>query len=131
MPTHRLVARCDAEQPGRFLVRSPAVGVLDGVPAIGVYLNPMEGLFTLSVLNRRYVVQLPRGVQGRVVEQLVEDTQTAVAYNQPLLRLSQVEERPTEEQQGSHRAAASHESDLIPVPAPSEGVFYRRPTPES
>ncbi len=49
-------------------------GVADGVPAEGVYLNPTESFPTLTVLNRRYVVQLPRKVQGMVAEQLFEDT---------------------------------------------------------
>jgi biotin carboxyl carrier protein len=135
MPTHRLVARVDTDaQDDSFLVRAPTVGMVDGVPAVGVYLNPMEGFLTLTVLNRRHVVQLPRNVQGRVVERFIEDTAAPVAYNQPLFRLSQLAaELPAEG--ASARAATTAEgaidADLITVTAPSEGVFYRRPGPDS
>jgi len=132
MPSHRLVARVDTEDNNSFLVRSPTVGVVDGVPAVGVYLNPMEGFLTLTVLNQGHVVLLPRNVQGRVVECFIVDTSTAVEYNQPLFRLSQ----SAQEQAPGPRSDAGGESrgadaDLIPVVAPSEGVFYRRPAPDS
>jgi biotin carboxyl carrier protein len=131
MSTLRLVARVDAEVPESFLIRSPAVGVADGVPGMGVYLNPMEGFLTLTVLNRRHVVLLPRNVQGRVVERFIEDTSTPVAYNQPLFKLSQVAEQAATEEGAAADETGSVDADLIPVQAPSEGVFYRRPTPDS
>ncbi len=132
MPSPRLVAKVDSESDQTFLVRSPAVGVADGVPNRGVYLNPSEGFLTLAILNRRYIVQLPRNVQGMVTEQLIEDTATPVAYGEPLFRLSRaldvVSARGGAEKQGG---AAQEADDLIAVTAPSDGVFYRRPSPES
>jgi len=132
MPTYRLVAKVDTEDDQTFLVRSPAVGMADGVPDQGVYLNPSEGFLTLTILNRRYVLQLPRNVQGMVTEQLVEDTWTAVAYGQPLLRLSQAADlvaSRTAAEGGPGQAKDA--DDLIAVPAPSDGVFYRKASPET
>ncbi len=132
MPTYRLVARVDEEPDQSYLVRSPAVGVADGVPAEGVYLNATESLLTLTVLNRRYLVQLPRKVQGIVAEQLIEDTSTPVAYGQPLLRLTEATALTRGGKQGAagQGAAAGQDADLIAVTAPSDGVFYCRPSPE-
>jgi biotin carboxyl carrier protein len=132
MPTYRLVAKVDHGPDQSFLVRSPAVGVADGVPPKGVYLNPSEGFLTLTILNRRYVVQLPRNVQGTVTEQLIEDNLTPLAYGQPLFRLSPVSELRAHAADGAAASGQEHAADdLIAVTAPSDGVFYRRPTPDS
>ena len=132
MATYRLVATVDDEPDHSFLVRSPAVGVADGVPALGVYLNPSEGFVSLMILNRRYIVQLPRNVQGAVMEQLIENTSTPVGYGQPLLRLGQArevsgKEAGSKEQGGQQREA----DDLVAITAPSDGVFYRKPGPDT
>lgn len=133
MPTHTIAARVDHDADDRaFLVRAPAVGVADGVPAEGVYLNQMEGFLTLRILNRRYQVLLPMGTQGRVTERFIEDTATPVEYNQPLFRLSLVQESEAgREAAGRGDPAARGDGDLIPVTAPSDGVFYRKPGPDS
>ncbi len=132
MPTYRLVAKVDP-QPGKaFVVRAPAVGVVDGVPDQGVYLNPSQAFLSLGVLNRRYLVQLPRDVQGVVTELLVDNTATAVGYGQPLFRLSQARELSAKGSWREDRAAEEREADdLIAVPSPSDGVFYRKPGPDS
>lgn len=140
MPALTLVARVDVDEVDEdqsseqtFLVRSPAVGVADGIPAEGVYLNPTEGFLTMRIMGRRHVLQLPRKVQGRVTARYIEDTRTPVAYNQPLLRLSPFREDIHEGAGGSGGAAVAGAADaeLIPVESPSEGIFYRRPSPDS
>jgi biotin carboxyl carrier protein len=126
-----IVARVDelSGDGGGYLVRSPSVGTVDSVPALGLYLNPMAPFLTLRVLGRRHPLLLPRGVQGRVAEQLVSGRHIPVEHNQPLLRLRAGLEVTEEERQQA--AAARVEADLIPVPSPSDGIFYRRPSPES
>lgn len=134
MPTYNLVAKVDTEGSGKettHLVRAPAVGVADGVPDKGDYLNPLEAFLTLRILGRRYAVRLPRNVQGRVVEQLIEDTSTPVDYKQPLLRLGLAESAQAGAAVAGAAADVGADADLIPVPTPSEGVFYRRPGPDS
>jgi biotin carboxyl carrier protein len=138
MPTYELIARVDRDDndDATFTVRSPAVGVANGVPDDGEYLNPLEGFLSLTVLNRRYVVRLPRDVQGRVTERFIEDTYTPVGYDQPLFRLSRVTEADLPGAGGTAGTAAGGgesgaDADLIAVTAPSEGVFYRRPSPDS
>ncbi|RLB49861.1 MAG: hypothetical protein DRI90_24205 [Deltaproteobacteria bacterium] len=131
MPSPRLVAKVDSETDKTFLVRSPAVGVADGVPKRGVYLNASEGFLTLAILNRRYVVQLPRNVQGMVSELLIEDTAVPVAYGEPLFRLSQALDLESTRGGAATKEGEPQEGDdLIAVTAPSDGVFYRRPSPD-
>jgi len=127
----RLIAKVDpAGEPGHFVVRSPAVGVADGLPAVGVYINPNQAFLWLHILNRRFPVRLPRNVGGVVSEQLVPDSSTPVGYGQPLLRIS---ERAVmgRQQTSEERDASTADADVIAVPAPSDGVFYRRPSPDS
>ncbi len=135
MPAPILVARVDKDDSPEqsFLVRSPAVGVADGIPDEGAYLNPGEGFLTMRIMGRRHVLQLPRNVLGRISERFIDDTQTPLDYNQPLLRLSPFNETtataggsPSKGEQGE-----DVDADLIPVESPSEGVFYHRPSPDS
>jgi biotin carboxyl carrier protein len=134
MAEQKIAARVEELGGEGFVVRSPAVGIVDAVPQVGIYLNAMEGFLTLRVLGRRNLVLLPRGVQGRVVEQYVEGRWIAVEHNQPLLRLRVGLEATTDEREHGPATAGARpggEADLITVPAPSDGIFYRRPTPES
>lgn len=133
MALAQLVARVDAKEEDAYVVRSPAVGVADGVPALGRFLNAQEGFLSLKILNRRYVVQLPRGIQGRVVERFIDDTVTPLSYGQPLLRLSLAAADVAAEQaaRSPTGAGAGPDADLIAVESPSEGVFYCRPSPDS
>lgn len=129
---YKLVARVDEEDESSFLVRSPAVGVVDEIPGEGIYLNPMKGFLSIKVLGRWHTVLLPRGVQGRVAQCMVEGTHCPVEYNQPLVRLKLGLEAAEE----SGRAAGAGsggdaDHDLITVAAPSEGIFYQRPSPDA
>lgn len=128
----KIAARIEEGEGGTFLVRSPAVGVVDAMPREGLYLNAMEGFLGLRVLGRRHVVLLPRGVQGRIAERFVEGWSVPVEYNQPLLRLRVgVDAGEAERERTAGAGGAAGASDLIAVPAPSDGIFYRRPGPDS
>ncbi|MFH1132501.1 MAG: biotin/lipoyl-containing protein [Pseudomonadota bacterium] len=136
MPTYQLIAQVDKEpgEEGSFLVRSPAVGVANGVPGIGVYLNSNEKFLTLRILNRRYTVQLPRDIHGQVTELFIEDTSTPLGYGQPLFRLNEAEGPLVKKINPIVGVKASRdktEQDLIPILAPSDGVFYRKPAQDS
>ena len=134
MAEPKIAARVDELEGESYLVRSPAVGVVEALPGMGVYLNAMEGFLTLRVLGQRRVVLLPRGVEGRVVEQLVEGRWVPVEYNQPLLRLRAGQEAsagPRARAAAGENAAEGLDRDLVAVPSPTDGIFHRRATPES
>ena len=56
----RLIARVepDPNVEQSFLVRSPAVGMADSAPAVGMFLNPQEGFLSLQIMGRRHILQL-------------------------------------------------------------------------
>jgi biotin carboxyl carrier protein len=133
MANHTLIARIDEKQSTaeEFVILSPAVGIVDRIPAEGVFINPLQTFMTLRVLGRRRAVQLPHDVQGWVTERYIDDTWAPVDYGRPLLKLS-IALGPGEQRvQTGGAGAADVEAGLVPVRAPSQGVFYRRASPDS
>jgi hypothetical protein len=89
MAEKTLIARVheDGNDPDTLLITSPIVGMADGAPRDGVFLNPFDSIITMKVLNQRYVLRLPRNVHGRVTEVLIPNAYTPVVYGEPLARL--------------------------------------------
>jgi biotin carboxyl carrier protein len=137
MPERTLIARVrpDAGDPATMLVTAPTVGLIDGAPRPGVFLNRFDPLLTLTIQGRRHVLRLPRDVHGWVVQAFVEDALTAVAFDAPLVRL----DPRVGELDGDHVRVHSADSadadpdrgDALAITAPSDGIFYRRPSPEA
>ena len=69
----RRVARVEAdpESPGHLVVRSPAVGIADNLPAPGVPLHAGQPIGWLTILGRRVAVHLPSDARGVVTERVV------------------------------------------------------------
>jgi biotin carboxyl carrier protein len=127
--------RPDEQDPDTLLVTSPAVGVADGAPAVGTFLNPLDRVLTLRILNRRFVLRLPRDTMGRVREAFVPNEHTPVAFGAPLVRL---DPRALAAGGGDGGEAAAGEggeeragADVVVIPAPTEGIFYRRSGPDA
>lgn len=132
----RLVARIEAvEAPQRgYWLRSPAVGIVEGLPEMGTHLRPLTGFATLRVLNRPLRVQLPVGVEGFVAERFVAEGRTPVEYNQPLLRIALLAAEaiaPEASVVSGASGAGEAPVDVVTVTAPSEGIFYLRPKPDA
>ncbi|MBN2560635.1 MAG: hypothetical protein JXQ75_06870 [Phycisphaerae bacterium] len=128
--------REDEDNPETLLVASPVVGMADGAPKVGLFLNPFDRVITMKVLNERYVLRLPRDVHGRVSETFIPNAYTPVAYGEPIARVDpRVLEAGAVDARGSvGRTGGSGEAEdtgLITVEAPSDGIFYRRPSPDS
>jgi acetyl-CoA carboxylase biotin carboxyl carrier protein len=139
MAERTLIARvrADEENPGTLIVASPVVAMADGAPKPGAFLNPLDRVISLKVLHQRYALRLPRDVQGRIVEALIPNAFTPVAYDQPLARLDPRAAQGGDPVRKAGAASAagpvgeSGDAGLIHVTAPSEGIFYRRPTPDA
>ena len=126
----------DKKGDGTFLVTSPVVAMADGAPKAGVFLNPFDRVITMKILNERYVLRLPRDVHGRVSEVFIPNSFTPVAYGEPIARLDpQALNSDAAGVTGSiaHTGASSESEDagLITIEAPSDGIFYRRSSPDS
>ncbi len=130
----KLLARIEAvESPQKgALVRSPAVGILSGVPDVGVHVSGLSGFAALRILNRRHALTLPHGVGGFVAERFVTEAWAAVEFNQPIVRLSFSSiPLPGTDAREPGASGRDTEGELIAVTAPSEGVFYLRPKPDA
>jgi biotin carboxyl carrier protein len=137
MAERTLIARLqpDPADAELLIISSPAVGIADGAPRVGRYLNPLDPVLTLRVLGRRHVVRLPRDCQGRIVAAEIPNRYTAVGYDQPLAHLDPRALTSGGEQHSAEASAAAGTGEsgqgLLRVTAPSEGIFYRRPSPDA
>jgi len=137
MAERTLIARIrpDEQDAAVLVVASPVVAMVDGTPPPGIFLNPFDRVLTMKILNRRFALRLPRDVQGRVIEALVPNAYTPVAYDQALVRLDPRAAADAASaaatQTGGAAAEGGSGGDLLVVPSPSEGIFYRRSSPDA
>ncbi len=138
MAERTLMARVrqDEGDATTLVVTSPVVGVADGIPHLGVFLNRFDKVLTVKILNQRYTLRLPRDVQGRVVETFIPNAYTAVSFGDALLRIDPRSDLSTDADDAgrgvaAHTAGEASGGDLIRVTSPSEGIFYRRPSPDA
>lgn len=139
MAERTLIARVreDEAETQTLIVSSPVVGRADLALGPGVFLNRYDRLLTVQVLGRSHLLRLPRDVQGWVVETFVGNELTSVDYGTPLLRLDprtaggpatgESARRGT----GDASGGTDEAGDFIEVKAPTEGIFYRKASPDS
>ncbi len=145
MAERTLIARVreDESHPGTLLVTSPEVGLADGVPSPGVFLNRNDVILTLRVMGRRHALRMPRDQQGWVIEAHIANQLSPVAFDDPLLRIDPRIERagePGGATRGGTDAAGdagggvggdADAGDAVIIKATTEGTFYRRPSPDA
>jgi biotin carboxyl carrier protein len=129
-----LLVHVERGEDGQVGVRSPRVGVWSGIPSAGALVGPGSPLGTLAVLNRRYVLVLPEGAGGRIAGPLPPDRAAPIEFGQLLFRLAPVAAGASGLPEGAEPAEAPGRSGLSPgtwaVVSPTDGVFYRHPSPE-
>ena len=137
-----LIALSAADAPpdgDRVVLRSPAVGILRGVPTAGHLLGPGEVFARLTIIDRVHPLLVPEGVSGVVavlhVDGFGSDT-IPVEYAQPILTLAPISAASGLEigAREGRRAAGAAIGEAIPagchaVLSPADGVLYRRPRP--
>ncbi len=135
MAEQTLIAKVreDTEQEGTLIILSPVVGMADGAPRVRVFLNPLDRVVPVKILGKRFALRLPRDCQGRVTEVFIPNEYGPIAYGQPLARLDPRASEAAAE--GGPSAVGTDTSEgganLLTIPSPSEGIFYRRPAPDA
>lgn len=129
----RLV-RVERGADGRLRILSPGVGWWWDHPHTGALVGPGSRVGTFAQLNRRDALVLPEGAGGRVTGPLPRDRGVPVEYGQLLFHLAPVAagERgafPAEPSQPGHPAEMGCPPGTWPVVSPTDGIFYRRPSP--
>jgi acetyl-CoA carboxylase biotin carboxyl carrier protein len=132
-----LALRGDGPSDTERLVLAPAVGIYLDPPPVGTYLTAGSSAGALRVLNTTYGLIVPRGTAGLIREQRVADRMTRVEYGQPLLQLSTALAGGAIDELAGGEGGAEEAEDSVEVPAgmlalraPTDGIFYRRPSPE-
>jgi len=114
-------------------LRSPAVGRLSAAPAVGTFLSPGAEMGEIRILRRRYRLIVPEGVAGIVSDALVTPP-AAVEHGQPLVVVSRGGELPGGAGEVVSAVAADADEEIpegmTAVRAPTDGIFYRRPSPD-
>ena len=138
MAEKTLIAKvhADENEPDTLLVTCPVVGMADGAPKEGLFLNPFDQVVTMKILNQRYALRLPRDVHGRITEVFIPNAYTPVAYGEPIARLDPRALAGGADETGAGTGAAggtgtAGAGNLIAIEAPSEGIFYRRSSPDA
>jgi acetyl-CoA carboxylase biotin carboxyl carrier protein len=109
---------------------APALGLFRSLIREGSGMVPDQEIGTLIVLDRIYPLLAPAGTKGRVTECFLEPGLHPVEYGQPLYRLEvRADDAPAKE--GGAGDPARLSGRQFAVRSPTDGVFYRRPDPQS
>jgi acetyl-CoA carboxylase biotin carboxyl carrier protein len=127
-----MLARVKSDKKGAYLVLAPGVGLWSQLPSSGALLGPGSPIGTLRQLNRSWHLFLPGDADMGTAGDLPRKRTLAVDYGQPLFRVtavggSSLKRGGTEETEGSRDIATGSGT----VVSPTDGVFYRRPSPEA
>ncbi|HEX6852595.1 MAG TPA: biotin/lipoyl-containing protein [Candidatus Polarisedimenticolaceae bacterium] len=114
-------------------VRAPLLGRWSAHPHPGALVGAGSVVGFLEHLDRRYRLVLPDGAAGRVRGTMPRDRIVAVEYGQTLFELAPLRADDAagleEEGRTTGTVVAGLPAGHHAVVAPTDGVFYRRPTP--
>lgn len=119
-----------------FDVLSPGVGFYDLPPAVGTFVLPGSFVGYLTVLRRYFHLLIPEGHHGVVTHLHVSTRKQRVEYGQPLFTVSPQAETSLSAEFERVADAAQTSDEGVPegmfgVRSPTDGIFYRRPNPQS
>jgi len=129
MDLHAIDLLVEGDATVGWVARSPAVGIWSAIPEDGSAADTNRvGVLTQG--NRRFVLHLPAGVRGIVRDSpRASQRSVAVEWGQTLFRLDPLGDDSVEVQTATEAAERATAAGIFP--APTDGVFYTRPTPTS
>lgn len=133
MKETRTALAADAPDGAREIL-APTVGRWLGAPPLGMVVSPGARVGELRILAKGVDVLVPDGVAGVVSEVLVR-TPAFVERGQPLFRVGRESALAAAAAAVEEAAAGATAEEDIPegmlaVRAPTDGIFYRRPSPD-
>ena len=117
--------------PRGFIVKSPAVGYASRLPVLRQLVTAKACVGRLQILGTYYSLCLPESLAGKVEEVEMERLSKPVAYEEPLFSLGSIEAQTFTKPEDSLVLINPTHSGKIVIAAPTDGVFYQRPTPEA
>ena len=124
----------DSDNPDQKVLLSPAVGLFRPHLPNGAYVTPDLKIGTFNQLQQFSNLVVPKGARGAVLEQFVEDGINKVQYRTPLLRIGAAKADQTHTEgsdDGDSDTSAGTAAGELTVVSPTDGIFYRKPDPES
>jgi biotin carboxyl carrier protein len=123
-------------EAGHFDVLAPAVGLFDAPPAAGTFLRPGSFAGYLTVMRRYFHLLMPEGRHGVVTRLHVTDRKQRVEYRERLFTVSATAEVGLTSELGRTESGTVEDGLDIPegmfgIHSPTDGIFYRRPNPQS
>jgi len=117
-------------------LRAPTVGRYLHAPPVGTYLLPGSPAGNLKVLQHTFDLVVPPDGGGIVAEVMVRGRAVAVEYGQPLIRLTRDAGHldfgggTSDAEQAASSGETAIPEGMFAIRAPTDGIFYRRPSPE-
>jgi biotin carboxyl carrier protein len=129
-----LLVRVVAANDGRFRVLSPGVGWWSAHPHPGALVGPGSQVGLFASLHKRFALVLPDPTAGRTVGALPRKWSVPVEYGQVLFELAPVDPNDEAGTRGGAGALGRPADADLPeggraVVSPTDGFFYRRPSP--
>ena len=115
----------------RFVVHSPTVGYVRDLPLPGEIVIGGSCIGSLQVISTMFRLRLPEGVSGKVVGSDYNEKVWPVAYRENLFTLVPIAEEVALERHPEEKESRKSCEGKWVVPSPTDGIFYRRSSPDS
>ena len=113
-----------------FMIQSPGVGYISALPAKEQMLTDSDQIGILRILGREFSLTLPVGITGKVMEVEGERQSYPVQYKENILALVPIDSVKLQNKNSSKKQEVRQEKGHV-VYAPTHGIFYRKPSPDS
>jgi biotin carboxyl carrier protein len=135
LPRTCIVKDC-AGPEGSFDVLSPGIGFFDLPPAVGTFVKPGTFVGYLTVLRRYFHLMIPEGRHGVVTHLHITTNKQRVEYGERLFTVNPQAEAGLSSESARAESETALMEEGVPegmfaVRSPTDGIFYRRPNPQS